>query len=144
MRSWRQEDSKANARVAEIFASHRNAWLGEEKWLLRRIDATEDEIVRLRATTAESKVRVEELEREVAERDEMIGFMSRRIEEEGLGGCQSRGHYSVVAGKKSREWSQTYITAQENLKGDSQSFLLWFEILQAFTRSQFETLHILF
>ncbi|KAJ1431157.1 hypothetical protein SESBI_07397 [Sesbania bispinosa] len=106
MRSRRQEDSKANARVAEIFASHRNAWRDEEKRLLRRIDAAEEEIARLRATAAESKARVEELEREVAERDEMIGFMSRRIEEEGLGGCQSRGHYGMVAGKKSREWFQ--------------------------------------
>ncbi|PQQ13333.1 uncharacterized protein Pyn_05477 [Prunus yedoensis var. nudiflora] len=31
MRSRRKEDSKANARVVEIFASHRNAWQAEEK-----------------------------------------------------------------------------------------------------------------
>ncbi|XP_057448764.1 uncharacterized protein LOC130740251 isoform X2 [Lotus japonicus] len=101
MRSRRREDSKANARVAEIFASHRNAWRDEEKRLLRRIDAAGEEIARLRAAAEESRARAEELEREVAERDEMIEFMSRRIHEEGLGGCQSRDHYG---GKKNQEW----------------------------------------
>lgn len=118
LRSRRQEDSKANARVAEIFASHRNAWRDDEKRLLRRIDAAAEEIARLRAEAADSKARVEELEREVSERDEMIRFMSRRIhvedvddvedEVEGLGGCRSREHYGAVAGKKGRdrEWFQ--------------------------------------
>lgn len=91
LKSRRQEDYKANARVAEIFASHRNSWRDEEKRLLRRIDAASEEIVRLRAVVEDSKARVEDLEREVVERDEMIGFISRRSqEEEGLGGCGSR------------------------------------------------------
>ncbi|CAK8540248.1 unnamed protein product [Lathyrus sativus] len=93
IKSRRQEDYKANARVAEIFASHRNSWRDEEKRLLRRIDAASEEIDRLRAMVEDSKARVEELEREVVERDEMIGFISRRFQEEGLGGCGSREHY---------------------------------------------------
>ncbi|KAK7250728.1 hypothetical protein RIF29_33350 [Crotalaria pallida] len=107
MRSRRQEDSKANARVVEIFATHRNAWQAEEKRLMRQIEAAAEEIARLRARVgelesgeAESKGRVEELEREVGERDEMIRFMSRRDEveeEEGFG-----------AGK-SREWFQNEV-----------------------------------
>jgi hypothetical protein len=93
IKSRRQEDYKANARVAEIFASHRNSWRDEEKRLLRRIDAASEEIARLRAVVEDSKARVEDLEREVVERDEMIAFISRRFQEEGLGGCGSRGAY---------------------------------------------------
>ncbi|XP_050906167.1 uncharacterized protein LOC127119860 isoform X2 [Lathyrus oleraceus] len=93
IKSRRQEDYKANARVAEIFASHRNSWRDEEKRLLRRIDSASEEIDRLRAMVEDSKARVEELEREVVERDDMIGFISRRFQEEGLGGCGSREHY---------------------------------------------------
>ncbi|GAU15825.1 hypothetical protein TSUD_236410 [Trifolium subterraneum] len=95
IKSRRQEDYKANARVAEIFASHRNSWRDDEKRLLRRIDAASEEIVRLRAVVEDSKARVEDLEREVVERDEMIAFISRRFQEEGLGGCGSRGSYGV-------------------------------------------------
>lgn len=113
MKSRRQEDSKANARVVEIFASHRNAWQAEEKRLLHQIDDATEEIVHLRAKVAEfekyeaeSKARIEELETDVRERDEMISFMSRRgsEEEEGqeLGACQSRDY----GGGDSREWFQ--------------------------------------
>ncbi|TKY70140.1 hypothetical protein E2542_SST06427 [Spatholobus suberectus] len=99
MKSRRQEDSKANARVVEIFASHRNAWQAEEKRLLQQIDAAAEEIARLRARVAELEEAAARAERDVAERDEMIGFMSRRIEEEGLGG---REHH----GKKGRDWEE--------------------------------------
>lgn len=76
MKSRRVEDSKANARVVEIFASHRNAWQEEEKRLLNRIHEMEEE-------REDFMNRINELGREVSERDEMIGFMSRRgIEEE--------------------------------------------------------------
>lgn len=104
MRSRRQEDYKANARVAEIFASHRNAWRDEEKRLLRRIDAASEEIARLRAVVEDSKARVEELEREVVERDEMIAFVSRRFQEEGLGGCGSSEHYGGNKKNGGGEW----------------------------------------
>ncbi|KAL3000128.1 hypothetical protein AAZX31_09G196200 [Glycine max] len=103
MKSRRQEDSKANARVVEIFASHRNAWQAEEKRLLHQIDAAAEEIARLRGRVAELEDAAARAERDVAERDEMIGFMSRRIEDEGLGG---REREREVYGKKSEEWFQ--------------------------------------
>ncbi|XP_018436500.1 uncharacterized protein LOC108808896 isoform X2 [Raphanus sativus] len=71
MKCRRVEDSKANARVVEIFASNRNAWQEEEKRLQNRIHEMEEE-------REEFVDRIRELEREVGERDEMIGFMSRR------------------------------------------------------------------
>jgi hypothetical protein len=83
--SRRKEDSKANARVVEIFASHRHAWQQEEKRLLRRIDEGEGEISRLRERVedlerieSELKSNLEDLRREVGERDEMMSFMARR------------------------------------------------------------------
>lgn len=88
MRSRRKEDSKANARVVEIFASHRNAWQAEEKWLLHQIDAANQEIAHLNARITDfeksedsSRDRLRQLERELAERDEVIGFMSRTTAE---------------------------------------------------------------
>ncbi|XP_054823400.1 uncharacterized protein LOC129321590 isoform X2 [Prosopis cineraria] len=113
MRSRRQEDSKANARVVEIFASHRNAWQAEEKRLLHQIDSATEEIAHLRTkvaefemSEAESKARIEELEREVRERDEMLSFMSRghggEDEGEELDACQSREY----GGDDHREWFQ--------------------------------------
>ncbi|XP_009150053.1 uncharacterized protein LOC103873397 isoform X2 [Brassica rapa] len=76
MKCRRVEDSKANARVVEIFTSRRNAWQEEERRLQNRIHEMEEE-------REEFMNRIHELEREVGERDEMIGFMSRRcIEEE--------------------------------------------------------------
>ncbi|KAK1262343.1 hypothetical protein QJS04_geneDACA008929 [Acorus gramineus] len=86
MRSRRTEDSKANARVVEIFASHRNGWQQEEKRLIQQIEASAEEIERLKSrisdlerSEADLRSRAEELQREVSERDEMIGFMSRRF-----------------------------------------------------------------
>ncbi|XP_047159206.1 eukaryotic translation initiation factor 3 subunit A [Vigna umbellata] len=113
MKSRRQEDSKANARVVEIFASHRNAWQAEEKRLLQQIEAAAEEIARLRGRVAELEDCVARAEKEVGERDEMIGFMSRRIEEEGLGGGE---HY----GKKSGEWFQKEVE-EEELVGSTRS-----------------------
>lgn len=91
MKSHRKEDSKANARVVEIFASHRNAWQQEEKRLLQQIDESAEEIAHLRSKIAEweqceaeLRARVEELKREVSEREEMINFMSRKPEFEDL------------------------------------------------------------
>ncbi|XP_020215988.1 uncharacterized protein LOC109799777 isoform X2 [Cajanus cajan] len=99
MKSRRHEDSKANARVVEIFASHRNAWQAEEKRLLHQIDAAADEIARLRRRVADLEDASARAHKELADRDEMIGFMSRRIEEEGFGGTE-------LHGKKSREWEE--------------------------------------
>ncbi|XP_027909622.1 uncharacterized protein LOC114168845 isoform X2 [Vigna unguiculata] len=113
MKSRRQEDSKANARVVEIFASHRNAWQTEEKRLVQQIEAAAEEIARLRGRVAELEECVARAEKEVGERDEMIGFMSRRIEEEGLGG---REHY----GKKSGEWFPKEVE-EEELVGSTRS-----------------------
>ncbi|CAN6712116.1 unnamed protein product [Malus baccata var. baccata] len=92
MTSRRKEDSKANARVVEIFASHRNAWQAEEKRLLHQIDAAHQEIGHLHArilelekTQDDSSARIRDLEREVGERDDMIGFMATR----GGGGAEA-------------------------------------------------------
>lgn len=85
MKSRRKEDSKANAKVVEIFASHRNGWQQEEKKLLQQIDSSAEEVVHLRTkiaalekSEAELRICVDKLHREVEERDEMIGFMSRK------------------------------------------------------------------
>lgn len=90
LRSRGKEDAKANARVAEIFAGHRARWQQEERRLLLRVDAAEAEISGLRARLAEMERKradlsaaMERLEREVAERDEMLEFMARK-EEGGL------------------------------------------------------------
>ncbi|KAF2308884.1 hypothetical protein GH714_022759 [Hevea brasiliensis] len=71
MKSRRKEDSKANARVVEIFASHRNSWQAEEKRLLQQIDAASEEMASLRARIEdfqgereEWKARIQDLERE--------------------------------------------------------------------------------
>ena len=50
----------------------------------------------------------------MGERDEMIGFMSRRIEEEGLGGREQYG-------KKSGEWFQKEEEEEEDLVGSTRS-----------------------
>ncbi|CAM8903947.1 unnamed protein product [Rhodiola kirilowii] len=91
MRSRRKEDAKANARVVEIFASHRHAWQQEERRLHREINGSAAEAAELRAKVAEMeeaegrlKETVEELRRDVSERTEMIEFLSRRM---GLGFC---------------------------------------------------------
>ena len=90
--------------------------------MLHQIDAATEEVAHWRSKVedfekyeVESKARIEELEREVRERDEMIRFMSRRDDddddddvcgeddgEELLGGCESRGYGE----DESREWFQ--------------------------------------
>lgn len=84
LHSRRKEDSKANARVVEIFASHRHAWQQEEKRLLQQIDECNEEIAILKSkledyegVEAECKARIEDLKRDVSEREEMLSFMSR-------------------------------------------------------------------
>ncbi|XP_073131884.1 uncharacterized protein [Henckelia pumila] len=92
--SRRKEDSKANARVVEIFASHRHAWQQEEKRLLHQIDEGCEEIAFLKgkieefeSVRAELEGNVQDLRREVSERDEMLNFVSRsNFEVEGSGG----------------------------------------------------------
>ncbi|KAH1074818.1 hypothetical protein J1N35_027146 [Gossypium stocksii] len=69
MKSRRKEDSKANARVVEIFATHRNAWQAEEKQLLQQIQDQRAKIEDLERETHESKRRIEELQ-------DIIGFIS--------------------------------------------------------------------
>ncbi|KAL3500119.1 hypothetical protein ACH5RR_039212 [Cinchona calisaya] len=83
LHSRRKEDSKANARVVEIFASHRHAWQQEEKRLLQQIDESAETIAHLRGKVedfekleAELRSNIEELKRDVNERDEMLNFMS--------------------------------------------------------------------
>ncbi|THU45494.1 hypothetical protein C4D60_Mb02t18520 [Musa balbisiana] len=91
LRSRRKEDAKANARVTEIYAGHRTRWQQEEKRLLQRIDAADEEAASLRArikemerAEAELRAAVERLEKEVAERDEMLDFMARKVEGDGF------------------------------------------------------------
>lgn len=98
LHSRRKEDSKANARVVEIFASHRHAWQQEEKRLLQQIDECNEEIAYLKSkfedfegVEAELKANIEDLKREISERDEMLNFMSRSSceMESGVGDCYS-------------------------------------------------------
>ncbi|GMH26795.1 hypothetical protein Nepgr_028638 [Nepenthes gracilis] len=96
LKSRRQEDSKANARVVEIFASYRNTWLQEERRLLQQIESSNEEIARLRAKVAELErsetnllSELEELKREIDERDELLNFMSRKTAS--LGGFDEVG-----------------------------------------------------
>ncbi|KAJ9703745.1 hypothetical protein PVL29_005153 [Vitis rotundifolia] len=79
LKSGRKEDSKANARVVKIFIGHREPWCREEKHMGDQIHAIAEEIAYLRAEVAELerfeaelKARVEELTREVGEREEML------------------------------------------------------------------------
>lgn len=90
LHSRRKEDSKANARVVEIFASHRHAWQQEEKRLLQQIDECNEEIAFLKSKVedfegveAEFKASIDDLRREVSEREEMLSFMSRSSCESG-------------------------------------------------------------
>ncbi|KAJ7953338.1 Ribonuclease P protein subunit P38-like protein [Quillaja saponaria] len=128
MKYRRKEDSKANARVVEIFASHRNAWQAEEKRLLNQIDAATEEIAHLRLKfaeiekyEAESKTQIEKLEREVGERDEMITFMSRRenCEFEAEEAEQAIGWLS----KKGLRWRQKQRVVSEGCRGHYQQQL---------------------
>nr|GMD99225.1 uncharacterized protein LOC109152641 isoform X1 [Ipomoea batatas] len=75
----RKEDSKANARVVEIFATHRHAWQRKERSLLQQIDEEAEEIARLRERVAELEKTEAELKRAVGERDEMMGFLNSSV-----------------------------------------------------------------
>ncbi|KAL5550810.1 hypothetical protein UlMin_000986 [Ulmus minor] len=149
MRSRRKEDSKANARVVEIFASHRNAWQAEEKRLLHQIDAANQEIAHLNARISdfekvedEYRDRVQHLEKELAERDEMISFISRRVGaelEEQTSGCGSEwfgGLGQEESGnemeRNSEDVNVVFEQHQESLNGFDSEFLasaskLWAE-----------------
>jgi hypothetical protein len=79
LRARRREDARANARAAEIFAGHRAAWMEAERRLLARAQAAGDEAASLRARLADAeadaaalRARAERLEREAAERDELL------------------------------------------------------------------------
>ncbi|KAL2234603.1 UNVERIFIED_CONTAM: hypothetical protein Sindi_1192500 [Sesamum indicum] len=98
LHSRRKEDSKANARVVEIFASHRHSWQQEEKRLLQQIDECNEEIAYLKGKVedferveAELKANIEDLKREISERDEILNFMSRSNceMEDGVAECYS-------------------------------------------------------
>ena len=55
LKSRRKEDSKANARVVEIFTGHCEAWCRKEKHMVDQIHAAVEEITCLRAKVAELK-----------------------------------------------------------------------------------------
>ncbi|KAL8503605.1 hypothetical protein ACS0TY_022367 [Phlomoides rotata] len=107
LHSRRKEDFKANARVVEIFATHRHAWQQAEKRLLQQIDDCNDEISYLKTkledfdgVEAEFKASIQDLKREISERDEMLNFMSRNnceMENESGGDCY--GDMGVRYGK---------------------------------------------
>ncbi|XP_071703085.1 uncharacterized protein [Rutidosis leptorrhynchoides] len=90
--SRRKEDAKANARVVEIFASHRHGWQQEEKKLLRQIDENVEEIANLRAKIEDLEIRVDELKREVNERDDLLNFMANRDDNGGSYGGDGGGY----------------------------------------------------
>ncbi|KAL9369088.1 hypothetical protein Peur_040287 [Populus x canadensis] len=129
MKSRRKEDSKANARVVEIFASHRNAWQAEEKRLLQQIDFASEEVSSLRAKVEdferekeEWQGKIQDLEREVGEREEMIGFMSRNavaggsefvVGEEDSGRCGSGECYG---GEEEEEENGNFVYGQQYYK----------------------------
>ncbi|KAJ9134968.1 hypothetical protein P3X46_032197 [Hevea brasiliensis] len=139
MKSRRKEDSKANARVVEIFASHRNSWQAEEKRLLQQIDAASEEMASLRARIEdlqgereEWKARIQDLEREVGEREEMIRFMSRNaiadfavednVVDQSGGGCGSREweeeNVNFVYGQHHHQQQQQQQTSNGGLSSD--------------------------
>ncbi|WVZ61324.1 hypothetical protein U9M48_011222 [Paspalum notatum var. saurae] len=72
LRARRREDARANARAAEIFAGHRAAWMEAERRLLARAAAAADETAALRARLADAEARADRLEREAAERDDLV------------------------------------------------------------------------
>ncbi|GMY17854.1 coiled-coil domain-containing protein 136-like isoform X2 [Fagus crenata] len=76
MRSRRKEDSKANARVVEIFASRRDSWRAEERRLLEGMEEMRERVAELEKREELYKARLQDLEREVAHRDDIISFMS--------------------------------------------------------------------
>ncbi|KAG9131567.1 hypothetical protein Leryth_015122 [Lithospermum erythrorhizon] len=124
LNSRRKEDSKANARVVEIFAGHRNAWQQEEKRLLMRIDECDEEIDHLRGQIGnleklegELRVNVEELRREISERDEMLNFMSQRCCEMGNG-----GELGVDFGDLGLKYGKSWVQESGDLEGVDECF----------------------
>ncbi|KAJ6946635.1 hypothetical protein NC651_001363 [Populus alba x Populus x berolinensis] len=126
MKSRRKEDSKANARVVEIFASHRNAWQAEEKRLLQQIDFASEEVSSLRAKVEdferekeEWQGKIQDLEREVGEREEMIGFMSRNVVAGGsefVGGEEESGRCGsgeCYGGEEEEEENGNFVYGQQ-------------------------------
>ncbi|GAB2230245.1 hypothetical protein Drorol1_Dr00014503 [Drosera rotundifolia] len=98
LESRRSEDSKANARVVEIFASHRNSWRVEERRLRDENEGLREENAGLREENEGLRERVVELERELTERDELLGWLKERegknageVEGDGGGGCGCGG-----------------------------------------------------
>ncbi|GER26767.1 ribonuclease P protein subunit P38-related [Striga asiatica] len=139
--SRRKEDSKANARVVEIFASHRHSWQQEEKRLLLQIDECSEEIAYLKGkieefegVEADLKARVEDLRREVGERDEMLNFMSRGGCEvaaeggDGGGGGERYGGVEVRYGQANCDgggFSSDYLSSVTDSKYWSEKASLW-------------------
>ncbi|XP_076901752.1 uncharacterized protein LOC143556270 [Bidens hawaiensis] len=64
--SRRKEDSKANARVVEMFASHRHTWQQEEKRMLCQINDNVEEIASLKAKVEDLEIMVYGLKKEVS------------------------------------------------------------------------------
>ncbi|EXC35160.1 hypothetical protein L484_022711 [Morus notabilis] len=162
MRSRRKEDSKANARVVEIFASHRNAWQAEEKWLLHQIDAANQEIAHLNARIAEfekaedaSRDCLRHLERELAERDEVIGFMSRTtaaapeetavygnseyVDDDDGGECDGDGD-NVVCEDRSEEFVPEFLSASAP-KVWAERAILWQDVKYESVESMYDMKH---
>ncbi|XP_062120584.1 uncharacterized protein LOC133834842 isoform X1 [Humulus lupulus] len=155
MSSRRKEDSKANARVVEIFASHRNAWQAEEKWFLHQIDAAKQEIAHLNARVTEfeksedsSRDRMYQLEKELAERDEMIGFMSRHGgtefgakegEEDGsFGDGNGNGLYEQFQ-HRSSEFDSEYLASASKLS--TERAILWQDVQYESAESMYPMKH---
>ncbi|KAJ0989879.1 hypothetical protein J5N97_008235 [Dioscorea zingiberensis] len=89
LQSRRADDSKANARVVEIFSGQRLAWQREDRRLRDLLDSSNSEISVLKAridelerSEADLRASVEVLQSEVSEREEMLEFMVRRAEGE--------------------------------------------------------------
>ncbi|KAL2517294.1 Ribonuclease P protein subunit P38-related [Abeliophyllum distichum] len=106
LHSRRKEDSKANARVVEIFASHRHSWQQEEKRLFQQIDESNEEMAYLKSKVeylekveADLKANIEDLKREIGERDEMLNFISRSNCEMENSGGECYGETAVRYGK---------------------------------------------
>ncbi|URE26996.1 hypothetical protein MUK42_16600 [Musa troglodytarum] len=129
LRSRLKEGAKANARVAEIFAGHRTQWQQEEKRLLHRIDGADEEIAALRAQVedverakTEMRAAVVRLEREVAERDEMLDFMARKVERDGsLSLMEVAGEDSVDDGGVGVRVSDTVAPEERFLERNGES-----------------------
>ncbi|XP_062146940.1 uncharacterized protein LOC133854698 isoform X2 [Alnus glutinosa] len=148
MKFRRKEDSKANARVVEIFASHRNAWQAEERRMLQRIQELGERMVELEKREADYKARVEELEREVAERDEMISFISRTARgarhEFGEDEEESSGDANVVYGGAGVDSHQQHNNGFDSELVASSASKFWAERASLCQDVQYESLESLY